>query len=83
MPGEEAEVLIAKIQMEFLEVVNKHTLRKECSPKEAEFSTSKSRAFTIPIPHFYVIWKILKNPPIGRPIVAGYDWILTPASIFV
>ena len=35
------------------------------------------------IPHFYTIWKILKNPPIGIPIVAGYDWILTPASIFV
>ena len=27
--------------------------------------------------------EILKNPPIGRPIVAGYNWILTPASIFV
>ena len=25
---------------------------------------------------------MLKNPPVGRPIVAGYDWILTPASIF-
>ena len=24
----------------------------------------------------------MKNPPVGRPIVAGYDWILTPASIF-
>ena len=26
---------------------------------------------------------MLKNPPIGRPIAAGYNWILTPASIFV
>ena len=25
---------------------------------------------------------MLKNPPVGRPIVAGYDWILIPASIF-
>ena len=24
----------------------------------------------------------MKNPPIGAPIVAGYDWILTTASIF-
>ena len=24
----------------------------------------------------------MKNPPVGRPFVAGYDWILTPASIF-
>ena len=35
------------------------------------------------IPYFYIIWKILKNPIVGRPIVAGYNWILTPASIFV
>ena len=24
-----------------------------------------------------------QNPPVGRPIVAGYDWILTPASIYI
>ena len=35
------------------------------------------------IPHFYIIWKILKNPIVGRPIVAGYNWILSPASILV
>ena len=35
------------------------------------------------IPHFYIIWKILKNPPVGTPIVAEYNCILTPASIFV
>ena len=31
------------------------------------------------IPHFYIIWKILLNP---IAIVAGYNWILTLASIF-
>ena len=25
----------------------------------------------------------LENPTVGRPIVARYNWILTPASIFV
>ena len=35
------------------------------------------------IPHFYIIWKILKNPIVGQPIVAGYNWLLTPALIFV
>ena len=35
------------------------------------------------IPHVYIIWKILKNPIVGRPIGAGYNWIVTPASIFV
>ena len=34
------------------------------------------------IPHFYTVWKILKNPIVGRPIVAGYNWILTPVAVF-
>jgi len=73
-------MLIAKIKFELMDVVNKYVTKKECSHKEAAFLLSKSHIFTIP--HFYIIWKILKNPPVGRPIVAGYDWILTPASIF-
>ena len=35
------------------------------------------------IPYFYIIWKILKNSPVGRPIVAGYDWIFSPAFIYI
>ena len=34
-------------------------------------------------PHFHSIWKILRNPVVRRPIVAGYKWMLTKASIFV
>ena len=34
---EEVEILIAKIQSELLEVVNKFVARKECSKKEASF----------------------------------------------
>ena len=75
------EIIIAKIQTDLEEVVNKHKIRKNCDNKEATFILSKFKKFTIP--HFYIIWKILKNPIVGRPIVAGYDWILTPASIFV
>ena len=52
-----------------------------CSYQEAKFLLSKIESFTTP--HFYIIWKILKNPMVGRPIVAGYNWLLTPASIFV
>ena len=53
-----------------------------------EIAQKQKRTFycqkcTCEIPHFYIIWKILKNPIVGRPIVAGYNWILTPASIFV
>ena len=42
-----------------------------------------SNVYNYVLPHFYIIWKILKNLPVGRPIVAGYKWIFTPASIFV
>ena len=52
-----------------------------CSYQEAKFLLSKTESFAIP--HFYIIWKILKNPIVGRSIVAGYNWILTPASILV
>ena len=31
----------------------------------------------------YDIWKTLKNPIVGQPIVAGYNLLLPPASIFV
>ena len=74
------EILIAKIQSELVEVVNKFVAKKECSRKEVLFLMSKSKLFMVH--HFYIIWKMLKNPPVGRPIVAGYNWILTPASIF-
>ena len=62
-------------------MVNKYKNLKSCNVKEEIFILSKLRNCTIP--HFYIIWKIFKNPIVGRPIVAGYNWILTPASIFV
>ena len=34
------------------------------------------------IPNFNMILKILKNPPVGTPTVAGNNCILTPVSIF-
>ena len=55
--------------------------KDSCSYQEANFLLSKIESFTIP--HFYIIWKILNNPTVGRPILAGYNWLLTPASIFV
>ena len=75
---EEAEMIIAKNRS--FKVANKYTLKKECCHKELQFLANISKLFTIP--HFYIFLKILKNLPIGRPILAGYDWILTPASIF-
>ena len=62
-------------------MLKKHVEKGSCSYFEEKYLLSKIDSFSIP--HFYIIWKILKNPPVGRPIVAGYNWILTPASIFV
>jgi len=68
---------IEKLRM----VVEHHFYLGNCSQKQKEFLLSNVCNYVIP--HFYIIWKILKNPPVGRPIVAGYKWIFTPASIFV
>jgi len=51
-------------------VVEHHFDLGNCSQKEKEFLLSN--VFNYVIPHFYIIWKILKNPPVGRPIVAGF-----------
>ena len=78
---EEAEQLIWVIKKRLVNVVNKHMIKGFCSKKEQNFLLSNLNRFKVP--HFYIIWKILKNPVVGRHIVAGYNWILSPASIFV
>ena len=77
---EELKSIISNIQNKLKRTVDSHMYKGSCTKKEAEFLLSKLYIFDIP--HFYIIWKILKNPIVGRPIVAGYNWILTPASIF-
>ena len=76
---EEANQLIRAIKNQLSTIVNKHTLKGICSNKEAAFLLANLNKFNIP--HFYMIWKILKNPIVGRPIVDGYNWILSLASI--
>ena len=73
--------LIDKIKFDLKNIVRKHMEKGSCPYQEAKFLLSKMESFSIP--HFYIIWKILKNPIVGRPIEAGYNWILTPASILV
>ena len=78
---EEMEILVAKVKSQLSEVVGEYKANYLCSTKEKDFLLRKISNFNVP--HFYIIWKILKNPIVGRQIVAGYNWILTPASIFV
>ena len=78
---DEAKNLVDKLKFDLKNIVRKHMEKGSCSYQEAKFLLSKIESFSIP--HFYIIWKILKKPMVGRPIVAGYNWILTPASIFV
>ena len=77
---EEAEQLIRVLKKRLENVVNKHMIKGFCSKKEQQFFLLNLKRFKVP---FYISWKILKNPIVGRPIVAGYNWILSPASIFV
>ena len=77
----EIKNIISEIQTKLRNIVTCHLYKENCTKTEADFLLSKM--FIYDIPHFYIIWKILKNPIVGRPIVAGYNWILTPASIFV
>ena len=81
MSWEEAKKLFDKIKFDLKNIIRKHMEKGSCLYQEPNFLLSKIENFTVP--HFYIIWKILKNPIVGRPIVAGYNLILTPASIFV
>ena len=76
---EELKEFISEIQNKLKRIVESHMYKGNCTKKEAEFLMSKMYIYDIP--HFYIIWKILKNPTVGRPIVAGYNWILTPISV--
>ena len=75
---QEAEQLM---RVRLVNVVNKHMIKGSCAKNEQNFLLSNLDRFEGP--HFYIILKFLKNPIVGRPIVAGYNWILAPASIFV
>ena len=79
--GKKQSNSLKKIKTELRKIVNTHMEKGSCSKFEAILLLLKIDSFSIP--HFYIIWNILKNPPVGRPIVALYNWILTAASIFV
>ena len=62
-------------------IVEKYENKGCITQTEKDFLLSKEHVFKIP--HFYISRKILKISPVGRLIVVGYDWILTPASIYI
>ena len=68
---EELKNIISEIQTKLKNTVESHLYKGNCTKKEAEFLLSKMYIYDIP--HFYIIWKILKNPIVGRPICAGYN----------
>ena len=78
---EEAKPFIEKIKINLKNIVRKHLLKGSCSNFEAKLILSKIDYFSLA--NFYIIWKILKNPHVGRPIVAGYNSILTPAPFLL
>jgi hypothetical protein len=48
---------------------------------QSEFLNTFIKEFDIP--SFYIIWKIHKNPIVGRPIVSSCKWLTTTASVLV
>ena len=60
-------------------MVNKHTLKNFFKKKQKNDFESEQIQST----RFLYDQEILKNPIVSRPIVAGYNCILSPALIFV
>ena len=58
---EEAKNLIEKIKNDLRKIVKKHSEKGSCSNLNRNFYFEKKNSFFIP--HFYIIWKILKIPP--------------------
>jgi hypothetical protein len=57
---EQLNNIISEIQNKLKRVAESHMYKGNCTKKEAEFLMSKMYIYDIP--HFYIIWKILKNP---------------------
>ena len=55
--------IIMEIQNKLKRIVESHMYKGNCTKKEADFLLSKIYIFDIP--HFYIIWEILKNPIVG------------------
>ena len=70
--------MVNEIQIWLRGIVEKHGYKGRITQTETIFCLTVFK-----IPHFYIVWKNLKDPLVGRPFVAGYDWILTPASIYI
>ena len=70
---------------EFLSEAAKSLIRilQRNNPSKEEKSFLETFLEDFDIPKFYIIWKIHKNPIVGRPIVASCRWLTTAASIFV
>ena len=52
---------ITEVQKKLKRIVESHMYKgNNCTKKEGDIS------------HFYIIWKILKNPIVGRPIFVGH-----------
>ena len=71
------DAFLKKAARDLLIILQKHFVSKE------DDKFLKIFLDNFDIPKFYIIWKIHKNPIVGRPIVASCRWLTTAASIFV
>ena len=77
--GRSKKKLIDKIKFDLKNIVWKHMDKGSCSSQEANFLLSRTQSFSIP--HFYIIWKILKNPPLEDQQLDSYTCIIFSRSL--
>ena len=77
LSAEEVKILLESCISNLRKIVETHFYKSNCSQKEKDFLLSNTYNYVI---HTFTLFgKFLKQ--ILQPIVAGYNWILTQASI--
>ena len=69
-----------RIQTKLRGIIGRHGCKERITKQKKECLLSKEYVFEVP--HFSIIRKILKNPPIGRPIVPVYNLIFN-TSLYI
>ena len=79
LPKEEVDLLLIRIKVTLQKMIEKFDIL--LSNQDKKFLLQNIEKFTIP--YFYILPKIVKNPIVGRPILAGCNWITRPASKYI
>ena len=76
LPKEEVDPLLIRIKVTLQKIIEKFDIL--FSNQDKKFLLQNIETFTIP--YFYILPIFVQNLIVGRPIVAGRNWITRPAS---